>query len=143
MSTEENKALLRRYTEEVWNNRNTSLVEEFVAQDFVDHHLSPELGGGPAAIKAEMNQITGAFPDFHVTIEDLIAEGDKVVARATNRGTHQGEFQGIPATGKRVCVSAIAIARIADGKLAEWWENADVLGLMQQIGAIPAPGEGS
>jgi steroid delta-isomerase-like uncharacterized protein len=127
----------------VWNSQNVDLVEEVVAEGFVDHHLPSELPRGPAGMKVWLSQSMEAFPDLHVVIEDVVAEGDKVVTRTTFSGTHPGESMGILATGKRIRISAIAIARIANGQLAEWWENADILGMLQQMGAIPAPSEGS
>lgn len=135
----ENRAIARRYLEEVWNGRNPSLIDELVAEEFVDHHLPPELPPGPAGVKIWYNTAVSAFPDFHITLEDVIAEGDRVVTRFTFSGTHQGEFMGIPATGKQFSITGIAIARIADGKLVEWWENADVMSLMQQLGVLPTP----
>ena len=84
-----------------------------------------------------------AFPDLHFTVEDLIAEGDKVVARLTVRGTQQGAFMGIPPTGKHVTVTGIDINRLAGGKSVEHWLNMDTLGLLQQLGVIPAPGQAS
>ncbi len=81
------------------------------------------------------------FPDLHITIEDIIAEGDKVATRATARGTHKGEFMNIPPTGKQVTVTSIAIQQIAGGKVVEVWVNIDHLGMMQQLGAVPPPGE--
>jgi steroid delta-isomerase-like uncharacterized protein len=83
-----------------------------------------------------------AFPDLHWTIEDAVAEGNKVVLRLTARGTHRGAFQGIPPTGKQVTVTGIIISRLADGKIAEEWANRDVLGLLQQLGVVPVPGLG-
>jgi steroid delta-isomerase-like uncharacterized protein len=137
--SEKNKVVVRRYLEEVWNARNPGLIAELVAESFIDHHLPPELPSGPAGVDIWYNAAVTAFPDCHITREDVIAEGDKVVTRFTFSGTHRGEFMGIPATGKQFSITAIAIARIADGKLVEWWENADVMGLMQQLGALPAP----
>ena len=136
MSTEENKALYRRYVE-AWNKHNVAAMEELYAPDFVVH--------GPAAFGdmdlAAMKLLTAAwyaaFPDQHYTVEDLIAEGDKVVCRFTCRGTHQGEFMGIPPTGNVVTYTGIHISRVAGGKCVEDWRSADVLGFLQQLGAIP------
>lgn len=135
--SETNKAVVRRYLEEAWNDRNPGSIDVLVAEDFVDHHLPPELPSGPAGVKMWYNVAVGAFPDFHISREDVIAEGDKVVTRFTFSGTHEGEFMGVPATGRQFSITAIAIARIVDGKLVEWWENADVMSLMQQLGALP------
>jgi steroid delta-isomerase-like uncharacterized protein len=135
----ENKAIVRRYLEEAWNDRNPGLIDELVAEAFVDHHLPPELPPGPAGAKLWFNTAISAFPDFQITPEDVVAEGDRVVTRFTFSGTHDGEFMGIPATRKPFSITGIAIARIANGKLVEWWENADVMGLMQQLGVLPTP----
>jgi len=138
--SEENKALMRRFLESL-NAGNLDIVDELVAKDHVDHHIPPELPKGPEGIKLYLEGSFAAFPDSHVSVEDMIAEGDKVVVRYVFTGTQQGEFLGIPATGKKFSISGIGIGRFADGKLVEWWENADGLGLMQQLGVIPAMGE--
>ena len=136
MSTEENKALVRRYFEE-WNKHKLAGVEELCAPDYVGH--APSIFGDMDL--AAMNQVMpawfAALPDMHWMVEDLIAEGDKVVVRYTCRGTHRGEFMGIPPTGKQVSWTGIGIDRIKDGKFVESWMNEDNLGLMQQLGAIP------
>ncbi len=90
-----------------------------------------------------MTAVLAAFPDLHVTPEDVIAEGDSVVARLTSRGTHQGEFQGIPPTGKQITLTGIEVFRIADGTIAERWGEFDFLGLLQQLGVIPSPAQPS
>ena len=115
-----------------------AVLEELVAPDYVWHGarrygVSPDLAGLKQLLTAAMT----AFPDAHHVVEDLIAEGDKVVARVTTRGTHRGEIMGIPPTGKRVSWTWIEIDRIKDGKIVECWDNSDDLGLMQQLGAIP------
>lgn len=101
--------------------------------------MPPELPPGPGGAKIWFNTAVSAFPDFHITPEDVIAEGERVVTHFTFSGTHDGKFMGIPATGKQFSITGIAIVRIADGKLVEWWENADVMGLMQQLGVLPTP----
>ncbi len=125
MSTEENKALVRRQIEDVWNNGNRDAMltywDEIPAADLLHGHTL----------------LHSAFPDFHITIEDMIAGGDKVVTRMLFHGTHQGSFFGIPPTGKHVEWGAIRIYRIAEGKLVETWAMQDRLGLMQQLGAVP------
>ncbi len=137
MSTEENKAIDRRIVEEVWNRKNLALVDELVDANFVLHGVGgPDLKG-PEGFKQFVNINATAFPDFHVTIEDMIAEGDKVVSRVTARGTHQGDFMGIAPTGKQFEVTAIIISRYAGGKMVEGWLVNDVLGMMQQIGVVP------
>lgn len=143
MSAEQNKALVRRLMEEVFNGGNISIVDESVALDFVDHEeLPPGIPPGREALKQIPAIFHSAFPDFKVTIDDLIAEGDKVVVRSTWSGTHQGEFLGIPPTGQPVSFGVIDIIRIADGKFVEHWGQMDNMGMMQQLGVVPAPGEG-
>jgi len=139
MSAEANKAAVRRLIEEVMNGRNPDALDEIVAGDVVHHSLPPGMPQGIESYRALTSGYTVAFPDLQATIDDLIAEGDRVVVRMTNRGTHQGEFMGIPPTGKRIEVSAITMLRFADGKLAEEWVQADMLGVMEQLGVVPAP----
>ena len=134
--TEEIKVLARRYWEDLWNGRNPNVADELIASDYVDHHFPPDLPLGPSGVKQWLKGGIDAFPDFHIQIEDLIAEGDKVVTRFTFTGTHQGEFAGVSATGKKISLTAINIMRIENGKLAEAWEDADLFGLMQQFGVI-------
>ena len=133
---EENKAIIRRSFEEV-DKGNWVTVNEMTAHDYVYHQP-----GRPKPLTGEefeqfMRSVRAAFPDGRLTIEDMIAEGDKVVTRYTLRGTHKGDFMGIPATGKKVVVTGIVISRIAKGKIAEDWEEFDALGFMQQLGAVP------
>ena len=98
-----------------------------------------ELDRGPEDVKRFMGEFRSAFPDFHTTIEDQIAEGDRVATRWTMRGTHEGEFRGIPATGNQISVTGIGIFRFSDGKVVESWDNFDQLGMMQQLGVVPSP----
>ena len=139
MSTEQNKAVARRRIEEGVNKRNLALIDELLAPNCV-HHFP----GNPPLDRAAFKQVSAmfhsAFPDLHETIEDGIVDEDRVAQRLTSRGTHLGEFQGIPATGKRFTVSAITILRIEGGKIVEMWSEFDALGLLQQLGVIPAPG---
>ncbi|NJC97634.1 MAG: hypothetical protein C3F07_18785 [Anaerolineales bacterium] len=139
MSTETNKAIVRRYIDQVLNKRRHDLAEEFLA-DTIELHGSG-LAPGLEVVKQWFTMFTAAFPDGHQTVEDVIAEADRVVARTTFNGTHQGEMQGIPATGKNVSVSSITIFRLDNGKIAEGWLVSDNLGMMQQLGVIPAPQE--
>ncbi len=143
MSTEQNKALVRQMVGEIFNRGNMSQADEFLAPDFVEHEqLAPGLLPGREGVKQMISMLRSAFPDFRATIEDIIAEGDKVVLRMTWRGTHKGEFMGVSPTGKSVSFGVIDIIRVAGGKFAEHWGQMDSMGLMQQLGAIPAPGEG-
>ena len=136
MSTEENKAVVRRFFEE-YNKHNLDGLEELCAPDYVWHGPAGFGDMDLAAMKQVMPTWFAALPDLHWTVDDLIAEGDKVVSRYTCRATHQGELMGVPATGKVVTATAILISRFAGGKCVEDWEEADMLGLFQQLGAIP------
>ncbi len=140
--SEENKAVVRRFNElvkEYWRTGDADAFDEVVASDFVHHApgLPPDLEG----MKQALPMFRAAFPDMRLTVEEIIAEDDKVVARVTVRGTHQGELMGIPATGKPVEFTETHISRIAGGKIVERWGEWDALGMMQQIGAVPAPGQ--
>lgn len=143
MSTEENKTLVQRSYDEFFNTGNVALVDQFHTNDFVGHvpGLPPILG--LEVLKHLASGYLSAFPDLHINIEDIIAEGDKVMTRVSWRGTQKGEFIGIPPTGKRVMVIGMYEYRIAGGKIAEWWDFSDNLGLMQQLGVIPVPGQAS
>jgi predicted ester cyclase len=138
MSTEDNKALFRRWCEAISQNR-LDRVEEIIAPDEVDHALPPGVPAGLEGVKQVFTLLHTAFPDLYIEIEDLIAEGNQVVGRVTARGTHQGEFMGIAPTGKPVNFNAIDVVRIAGGKIVERWSQADNLALLQQLGAVPAP----
>jgi steroid delta-isomerase-like uncharacterized protein len=139
MSTEENKALLRRLFKEVWNQGNLGTVDELFAAGYVLHDPA-QLIRGPEGFKAYVSAFRAAFPDMHATIESQIAEEDRVAMRFTVRATHTGEFQGLPPTGKQVMLTGIDIQRIVDGKIVENWVNLDALGLLQQLGVIPPMG---
>jgi steroid delta-isomerase-like uncharacterized protein len=142
VSAEENKTIARRWFEEVFNAQNFEVADEITAQDTVNHDPTlTDLPSGPEGDRHVVNLYHGAFPDAQITVEEQIAEGDRVVTRWTGRGTHQGELLGIPPSGNRVEISGITINRISGGKIAETWTNYDALGMMQQIGAVPSPGE--
>jgi steroid delta-isomerase-like uncharacterized protein len=134
--SEQNKALVRRTFEQIWNRGNVGIIEERFASDYIGHSTT-EIRG-PEGGKRFVAAMREAFPDFYYTVEDEIAEGDRVVHRWTARGTHVGPFQGIPPTGKRVTIAGTSVYRVADGKLVEGWTNTDMLGLLQQLGAVPA-----
>jgi predicted ester cyclase len=140
MSTEDNKTLVRRFYEEVFNQKNTAAIDEFIDPHGVDHAAPPGTPDGIEGQKQLIGMYLTAFPDLHFTVEDLIAEGDKVVDRLTARGTHQGEFMGISPTGKHTTVTAIDITRVADGKFVEHWLEMDTLGMLQQLGVVPSMG---
>ena len=144
MSTEDNKALIRRLFEEGWNQGNLATLDELMAPNFVDHSpIVPNLSPGSEGYKQFVVASRTAFPDFWVAIEDSIAEGDTVVMRITWGGTHQGAWLGIPPTGKQLAGTGIYIFRIAGGKVVDRWGNQDDLGMMQQLGVIPQMGQAS
>ena len=137
-STEENKAVVRRWFEELFNPGNLEVADEIIAPDHVNHDPTlPDIPPGPEGQKQVVNLYRGAFTNAHISIEDQLAEGDKVVTRWTGSGTHQGEFMGVAPTGNQVTVTGITINRVSGGKIVESWTNYDALGIMQQIGAIP------
>ena len=135
--SEANKALIRRFVETVQNQHNINAFEEFFAPSFVNYDPLPGLPGTLAGAKQLHRMLFAAFPDLKMTIHDQAAEGDKVWTRKTGSGTHQGELFGIPATGKQVSWKVIDIMTIRNGQVTEHWVVADVMGLMQQLGAIP------
>lgn len=135
MSTEANKAVARRwYT--LLSTKNLDEIDTLFHTAYVDHN--PQVPPGVDGLKQFFEAYFVAFPDLDVTVEDMIAEGDKVVARFTARGSHHGPLMGIPASGKQVQVTAIDILRFVNDKIVEHWGEADLLGLLQQIGAVPA-----
>jgi steroid delta-isomerase-like uncharacterized protein len=136
MSTETNKAIVRRYFDQVLNEQQHDLAEEFLAETIELH--GTDLAPGLEVVKQWLTMFAAAFPDGHYTVEDVVAEGDRVVARTTFNGTHKAEMQGIPASGKAVSVPSITIFRLDNGKIAEGWLINDNLGMMQQLGVIPA-----
>ena len=137
MSTEENKAIFRRYVEEVGNEGNLEVADEIFSSYLAHQADGSVLERGPEDVKRFMGEFREGFPDFHTTIEDQIAEGDKVVTRWRMNGTHRGEFRSIAPTGAEMEVTGIGIFRFSDGKVVESWDNFDQLGMMQQLGAIP------
>ncbi len=134
MSTEANKAAYRRFMDEAFTGQQFDRVADYIAADMVEH--TPGLSAGAAGVRRDIEMFASAFPDMHVTIEDLIAEGDKVAARYYWTGTHQGAFAEIAPTGKQVRVRGLDIWRMQDGKCVEHWNIEDNLGLMQQLGVI-------
>jgi steroid delta-isomerase-like uncharacterized protein len=137
MSIEEkNKAIHRRVYEEIWNKGNLSVVDEIIGDNYIFHPLPQH--EGPEGYKEMYHDFAGAFYDFHCNIEDMIAEGDRVMVRTTITGTHKREFMGIAPTGKQISISEIAVVHIKDGKIVEEWGVIDFLGMMQQLGIIPS-----
>jgi steroid delta-isomerase-like uncharacterized protein len=135
MSTERNKEIVRRY-QEAYNNNDLDALHEVIAMDVLTPKIYPGVPAGLEGAKAVHRIALLGMPDFHTTIEDLIAEDDKVVARVTLTGTHTGNFFGIPATGKKVKFTGTYLLRIANGKIVEHWGEEDGISLMQQLGII-------
>jgi predicted ester cyclase len=139
--SEANKTAARAFVDEVFNQHNLTAIDRYIAPTYVEHQTAPGQSNDLAGFKQMIAMFLKAFPDFHFTIDDMIAEGDKVVVRATLTGTQKGEFMGIAPTGKRVSITSIDIVRLVDGKAVEHWGIEDDLGMMQQLGALPAPGQ--
>jgi steroid delta-isomerase-like uncharacterized protein len=137
MSTEQNKALIRRFIEEVLHQGRLEVADELIATHAVRHGLTPAPALGSASVKQSAVVLRNAFPDVHSTIDDMVAEGDKIAYRWTLHGTHQGEFMGVQGSGKAVTFTGMTIARIVNGQIVEFWEHNDRLGLMQQLGLLP------
>ena len=136
MSTEENKAVVRLFFEAKTIDDYLALVDKYMTPDFVQRDPSGDM---PLEIFKQYNiAMANAFPDFSFTVDDQVAEGDMVVTRYTMKGTHKGEFSGIPPTGKSFSITGVDVSRIVNGKFVEGWGYADRLGLMQQLGAIPS-----
>ena len=143
MSTEQNKAISRRIIEEIWNKGDLAVVEELIAANYVFHDFVGQEIKGPEGFKQYVTMIRTVYPDFHITIEDMLAEGDKVAFRFTWRGTHKGKGGLVIApTGKQVTVTGMAIAHIVGDKEEEVWESGDSLGMLQQMGVVPPMGQG-
>ena len=143
--TDQNKALARRNFEEVWNQGKLAVIDELVAMDATFH--DPNVPGGkftgPEGLKQFVEIYKKAFPDVQLTIDDQVAEGDKVVSRWTATGTHKGDLMGIPPTGKRATVTGIDFDRYQDGKIVEAYASYDMLGMLQQLGLAPSMVAGS
>ena len=143
MSEEENKALIRRYYQEIdaaaKDDRGASVLDDFVAPNFFNHAPSPGFTPDLEGLKQANDHFLAAAPDGYHVIEDMIAEGDKVMTRLSAYGTHTGELFGIPPTDKQVSMTAIAIHRIENDKIVEHWSEIDNLGIMQQLGVVPTP----
>lgn len=142
MSTESNKAIVQRFYEEVFNQRNVEMIDELVSTEFVNHDPTAVASRDPESMKQFIKTLTEAFPDHHHHIEDLIAERDKVVMRCTLTATHAGQFPGfldMPPTGKAICQRQIHILRVYNDQLIEHWVVRDDLTMMHQLGLIPNP----
>jgi steroid delta-isomerase-like uncharacterized protein len=129
--------LARRYFEDVWNQGKVEVLDELLAPDYINH--TPSTGrpqAGPAGLKPIVLAIRRAFPDLHFTIEDVVVTADRVAIRTTMTGTHQGDFFGVPPTGRKIEVMQIQIERIKDGRIVEHWRVTDELSLMRQLGVV-------
>jgi steroid delta-isomerase-like uncharacterized protein len=138
MSTEANKILARRVFEEVLNERNLNLLDELATPDYIEHSPLPGQGTGIEGIRDRYTTVFNAF-DFQFAIDDVIAEGDKVVLRWTQTGTHIGPILGMPRTGRSFRTTGIEIWRVENGKLAEHWDVVDIFGQFMQLGLLPEP----
>jgi predicted ester cyclase len=137
MSAEENKAIVRRWFEDFWNKDSPAAIDELCATNLVLHGAPPGVAPDFEGMKRAHAMHHAGFPDMHFTIEDMVAEGDKVATRFTLRGTHKGEWAGIPPTGKQVMITGIEITRLEGIEYAETWFNMDMLGMMQQLSVVP------
>ncbi len=138
MTIENNKAVAQRMIDEVFNHGNMSLADELLSPDYIEHEeLPPGVPAGREGLKQTILMTRAAFPDFAATIEDIVAEGDKIAQRITWTGTHTGDFMGIQATGKFVSIQVLDIFRVVDGHIVEHWGLMDSMGLMQQLGVMP------
>ena len=138
--TTDTKRMIDRIPLEVLNNSNFGLIDEIVANDFVEHDPQPGVPPTREGLKQTLQALKTAFPDLRYTIEDSLESGDKIVHRLTGTGTMKADYMGMPATGKRATWTEIHIGRVANGRLAEHWGLVDQLGLLVQLGIVPAPG---
>ena len=141
MSEAENKIVAQRFNEDVWGRGDEAALEELLAPNFVDHDALPGQSPDREGHRQILAAFRSAFPDLHVTTEDVVAEEDKVVSRWTASGTHQGDLMGVAPTGKGVTIKGIDVLRIAGGRIVERWAQFNDLEVMQQLGAVPAPGQ--
>ena len=138
-TTKANLEVVSRFIEEFKNKANQEIVDELMSPDFVHHLTDPRLPEGREAIKLLGQSIVAGFPDVHASVQDLLADGDKVIERTQTSATHTGEFNGIPPTGRQVGWTEMHIYRLEGGKIVEMWSEIDLLGLLVQLGAIPGP----
>lgn len=135
----DNKALVRRLYDDAVTRQNVDLIDALCAPEFVDHNPEPGSGGTLQEVKTMFRAMLAAFPDFSLSVQDQIAEGDKVVCRLIARGTHKGPYMGIPASGRRFEIGGIDIVRVVNGKAVERWGYFDDVKLLQQLGAMEGP----
>jgi steroid delta-isomerase-like uncharacterized protein len=141
MSLEENKTIVCRIVEEAQGRGQLHVIDELMSPDFIDHSVWPGMPPGREGVKQLFGALRTAFPDLHVVIHDQLAEADRVATRKTLRGTHQGDFFGIPPTGKTIAIEVIDILRLKDGRITDHWNLVDQHGLLQQLGLAPVPGQ--
>lgn len=141
MSAQETARLARRWYEEYAEEKDLSVVDKYLAPDFVNHTPPPGIPNDRDGYKQVLTMYTTGLPDFQVFVEDVVAEEDKAAVRWRVKATHTGPLMGIPASGNEVNITGMGIVHVRDGKIVEQWEIADMLGLMQQIGAAPTPAE--
>jgi steroid delta-isomerase-like uncharacterized protein len=142
MSLEENKSLARRIPEEIWSKGDMAAADAVLSPEFINHN--PAFGHAPdrEGYKQTIAQFRAAFPDFHMAVEDMVAEGDKVVLRLRASGTQHGPFGAFPPSGRMVEFTVTGTVRVGDGQVVELWVNGDLLGLMQELGATITPPQG-
>jgi predicted ester cyclase len=138
MAAEDNLEMFRRVMDEGFSKGNLGALDEVMSPDFIENEAGPGEGRGLEGVKDIVRTLRSAFPDLQATVEDSFAAGDKICARVTFRGTNTGEFQGMPATGRKAVWGAIDICRFADARMAEHWGLIDRLGLLEQLGAVPS-----
>ena len=136
--SEANKALFQRFIDDMINKKNVAVMDELLDANYIEHNPAPDQEPGAEGMKKLMTMFFAAFPDLHAHVDFMVAEGDIVAGRLTTTGTHQADFMGIAATGKKVNFTETHIVRIANGKAVEHWGNSDDLGMMQQLRVIPS-----
>jgi steroid delta-isomerase-like uncharacterized protein len=139
MPGQDTKTIVRRYYEEVFNQRRPGLLDQLAVEDYVEHDPFPGQGNGRVDLRARVEAILGAFDPLQFRLLDLVAEEDRVVVRWSQTGTHTGPFMGITPTGREFTITGIDIHQLRDGRMAEHWHVVDLYGLLQQLGVIPAP----
>ena len=139
MTIEQNKALVRRYYDEVLNQGNIALLDELATEAYIENDPFPGQGTGREGLKGRAGYIVSALKPVHFDIQDVVAEGDRVVVRWLSQGTHSSDFLGIPATNRSYEIAGIDIHRVEDGRMAEHWHVVDQLSQLQQLGLLPAP----
>jgi steroid delta-isomerase-like uncharacterized protein len=139
MTTDQNRAIVRRYYDEVLNGRNVAVLDEIAVEDYIENDPFPGMGNGREQLKLRAGALLRAFSPCTFKIEDIVAEGDRVAVRWRSRGTQSGEFMGIPPTNRSYEIAGIDFHRLADGRMAEHWHVVDQLSQLQQLGLLPSP----